>query len=85
MPSRSSLAQCPAKRTSPLEIAEPISRESTRILQRRFAFFLSVTTRVQAVRVWPERAVHSVAHQHQKRLSQESFIRPSHVQSGVSL
>jgi hypothetical protein len=37
MPSRSPLAECPAKRTSPFEIAKPISCESTRILQGSWA------------------------------------------------
>jgi len=41
MPSRSPLAECPAKRTSPFEIAKPISCESTRILQGHSAFFLA--------------------------------------------
>ena len=39
MPSRGPLAECPAKHASPFEIAQPISRKSTRILQGDFAFF----------------------------------------------
>ncbi len=38
MPSRSPLAECPAKRTSPFEIAKPISCQLTRILQRHSSF-----------------------------------------------
>jgi hypothetical protein len=39
MPSHSPLAECPAKRAGPFEIAKPISCESTRILRGHSAFF----------------------------------------------
>ena len=38
MPSRGPLAECPAKHASPFEIAQPISRKSTRILSGGSSF-----------------------------------------------
>jgi hypothetical protein len=41
MPSCSSLAQCPAKRTSPFQIASQITLQSTRVLQKHPTHFVA--------------------------------------------